>query len=306
MSTTNPSTAIARSAKADGFIVIAVLWILGALSVLASVYAIYVTNTVSAFSTYNDHLKTEALVAAAIELTAYQTGDAKSRPAHGQFNFRLGQANVRVNFLSETARIDLNKAPKQVLAGLFVVLGASEEAAAKFSERIIGWRTAGSQDQNAEALAYRMARLEYESRGAPFPHVNELTLVRDLPKSIVERALPFLTVYSGRPEINFLDAAPEILAALPGMTRERLNAFLEQRNALPENAQLLKSLLKESQQFTTDETGKTFRVSVEVIFDSGHKETAEVVILLLEGGDKPFAILAWNDGLDQTIADNRL
>src|ERR1043165_7438486 len=113
MNTTKISHAVAgRPAKSDGFILVAVLWILGALSVLASVYAIYVTNTVSAFSTYDDHLKTEALVSAAVELTAYrqQTTNSKSRPAHGQFDFRLGQANVKVTYRSEAARIDLNKA----------------------------------------------------------------------------------------------------------------------------------------------------------------------------------------------------
>ena len=72
--------------------------------------------------------------------------------------------------------------------------------------------------------------------GAKFPHSNELALVRDLPMSLVERALPFVTVYSGRPQINILDAAPEVIAALPGITREDLNAFLAQRQASPENA----------------------------------------------------------------------
>ena len=35
------------------------------------------------------------------------------------FSFRLGQANVAVEFRSEAARIDLNAAPKQLLVGLF-------------------------------------------------------------------------------------------------------------------------------------------------------------------------------------------
>ena len=42
---------------------------------------------------------------------------------------------------------------------------------------------------------------------------------------LLERALPFVTVYSGRPQINMLDAAPEVLASLPGMTQERFNAI---------------------------------------------------------------------------------
>ena len=111
----------------EGFISVAVLWILGALSVLVSVYAVYVINTASAFAVYDDRLKAEALVSAALELTAYQQqiGSALSRPTHGSFTFRMGQTNVAVEFRSEAARIDLNAAPKQLLVGLFLALTVS-------------------------------------------------------------------------------------------------------------------------------------------------------------------------------------
>ena len=88
-----------RRATSDGFIVVAVLWILGALSALASIYAVYVINTASAFIAYDDHLKTEALVSAALELTAYRQkmGGAEPHPTHGRFEFQLGHANVAVD-----------------------------------------------------------------------------------------------------------------------------------------------------------------------------------------------------------------
>jgi general secretion pathway protein K len=190
-----------RQTAPDGFIVVAVLWILGALSVLVSIYAVYVVNTASAFAAYDNHIKADALVSAALELTAYQqqSASAQSRPTHGSFSFRLGQANVAVEFRSEAARIDLNAAPKQLLVGLFVTLGARPDDAETYSDRIIGWRTTAPKDQD---LAFRMARLSYQPRGAKFPHTNELSLVHDLPISLVERALPFVTVYNGRQQIT--------------------------------------------------------------------------------------------------------
>jgi len=290
---------------ADGFILIAVLWILGALSVLASIYAVYVINTASAFAAYDNHLKTEALVSAALELTAYrqQTAGSQARPPHGQFEFRLGEANVAVEFRSEAARIDLNKAPKELLAALFVSLGASPEEANLYSDRIVGWRTPPSKGVDSETSSYQFANLGYQPRGAAFPHANELSVVRDLPTPLVERALPFVTVYSGRPQVNVLDARPEVIAALPGMTADLLNTFLAQRQAAPENADALLPLLKDAQQYVTAETDKTFRVTVRVAFDNGHSENAEVVVLLFDDGDQPYAVLAWRDGFDQTIAD---
>jgi len=290
----------------DGFITVAVLWILGALSVFVSIYAVYVINSATAFAVYDDHLRAEALVSAAVELTAYQqqTAPAQSRPTHGRFSFHLGQADVAVEFRSEAARIDLNAAPKQLLAGLFRVLGARSDDAEIYSDRVIGWRTAPSKDQDSETSAYRMARLGYQPRGAKFPHASELSLVRDLPAALVERALPFVTVYSSHPQVNVLDAAPEVIAALPGMTGDRLNAFLAQRRTSPENAEALLPLLKDAQQYATTESSKALRVKVWIAFDDGHQENSEVVILVFDEGDQPFAVLSWRAELNELLADN--
>jgi general secretion pathway protein K len=285
----------AQRSASEGFISIAALWILGALCLLSSIYAVYVINTASAFAVYDDHLKAEGLISAALELTAYQQqmGSAQSRPTHGAFGFRMGQANIDVQFSSEAARIDLNTAPKQLLSGLLATLGAPPDKAEVYADRIISWRTPSQGDRDSEASAYRMAHLSYQPRFGKFPHPNELSLVRDLPTSLVARALPFLTVYSGRPHVNVLDAAPDVVASLPGMTQERLNAFLLQRTVSPENAKQL--LPTEAQQYATLEASQTFRVKVRINFDSGRTENAEVITLFFEEGDQPFAVLSWRD-----------
>lgn len=295
-----------RRTAPDGFITIAVLWILGALSLFVSIYAVYVINSATAFAVYDDHLRAEALVSAAVELTDYQlqTAPAQSRPTHGRFSFHLDQANAAVEFRSEAARIDLNAAPKQLLAGLFRVLGARADDADIYSDRVIGWRTAPSTDQDLEASAYRMMRLGYQPRGAKFPHVSELALVRDLPTTLVERALPFVTVYSGRSQVSVLDAAPEVIAALPGMTADSLNAFLAQRRASPKNAEALLPLLKDARQYITTEGSKAVRINVQIVFDNGHQESYEVVILTFDEGDQPFAVLSWQGRFNELLADN--
>src|SRR5712691_8527442 len=91
-----------------GFIVVAVLWILGALATLATIYAVYVTNTAVALGVNDDRLQGEALVSAGLELTALQlSATPDSPPPLGRFAFRLGRANVDVEFRTESARIDL-------------------------------------------------------------------------------------------------------------------------------------------------------------------------------------------------------
>jgi general secretion pathway protein K len=287
--------------------VVAVLWILAALSTLISVYADYVINSATGFAVYDDRLRAEALVSAAIELTAYQqlTAPGQSRPTRGQFSFRLGKANVSVEFCSEAARIDLKAAPKQLLVGLFASLGARPEDAESFGDRVIAWRTAPPEGNHPEALAYRAARLPYGPRGAKFPHVGELFLVRGLPTAVVERAVPFLTVYSGRPQVNILDAPPEVIAALPGMTGERVKAVLLQRQTAPQNGQALLALLAGAQQFATTEGSRALGVTARIAFDNGRLASSEVVILVFEEGNEPFSVLSWRDDLGELRGHRR-
>ena len=209
-----PMGKIRRSAARRGFVIVAVLWILAALSSLAIVFSAYLSVSARALAVNDTALRTEALVSASLELAAYQLAlsDEKVRPAHGAFQFRLDEASVGVTFTSEAARVDLNYASKDMLTGLFIVLGAGKDAAVEYADRIIGWRTRpvpGS--ANVEAARYNA--LGYSPRQALFTHVNELALVVGLPAALVDRALPFVTVFNGSPDVDPAIAAPEIIAA---------------------------------------------------------------------------------------------
>ncbi len=286
-----------RPSPRDGFIIVAVLWILIALATFASIYSIYINNSNFAVAVMDDGLQAEALVSASLELTAYRLTVPKdeTRPTRGRFGFRLGRANVVVNFSSEAARIDLNAAPKILLAGFFVALGASNDDADRYADRIIGWRTVPKPMAQAdEAALYRSAGLPYLPRGAPFAHAGELWLVQGLPPALVARAIPFVTVYSGRPDINVFDASPELIAALPGMTPARLSDFLNRRETAPADKDSLPRLLGPDQPGATAEGSNAFRVRTSIAFDKGWSAGSEVVILL-DTADEPFRVLSWRN-----------
>lgn len=289
-----------RPSACDGFIIVAVLWILIALATLASIYSIYINNSALAVSVTDDGLQAEALVTASLELTAYRLTVSNNdlRPTRGRFGFRLGRANVLVDFSSETARIDLNAAPKVLLVGFFEALGAPHEDADRYADRVIGWRTTPKPlAQVDEADLYRSAGLPYLPRGAPFAHASELWLVQGLPPALVGRTIPFVTVYSGRPEINVFDAPPELIAALPGMTPARLNAFLAQRQTAAADKDSLSRLLGPDQPGATADGSNAFRVRVSIAFDNGWQTESEAIILL-DTADEPFHVLSWRNDVN--------
>jgi general secretion pathway protein K len=292
----------------DGFIIVAVLWILGLLAALISIYAIYVINAAVSLSVIDDRAQAEALVSGALELTSYQliaaSGDAQptrgdALPTRGDFAYRMGRAGIAVSFRSEAARVDLNAAPKLLLAGLLAGLGARHQDAEYYADRIIAWRSQGQEEmQDDEVSAYRTAGLSYGPRHGPFASVGELWLVLGLPQALVARALPFVTVFSGLPAINVIDADPEVVAALPGMSPDRLYAILGQRGSGPANAQFIMDLLGPAREFATDKGSKATRVSVHMTFDNGRRVAAEAVILPQQDGDQPYRVLSWHDDFD--------
>jgi general secretion pathway protein K len=278
----------ARSSEA-GFIIIAVLWILMALAALATIFSVYLSNSARALGATDISIERDALVSASLELTAYQLlrADEKDRPSQGSFSFRLDNADALVTFTSEAARVDLNLAPKEMLAGLFEVLGAEQTAAGDLADRVVGWRTKSKPNTaNDESALYLAAGLNYTPRGAPFAHVNELSLVLGATPAVVERVLPFVTIFSKSADIDVLAAPPEVVAALPGMTPEALNDFLKQRSSLPHDQKAIAAALGPAKAAATLPDNKTYRVRTMLRFDNGRQVASEAVIVLAGVGGK--------------------
>jgi general secretion pathway protein K len=303
----------ARSSEA-GFIIIAVLWILAALAALAMIFSVYLSNSARALGATDISIERDALVSASLELTAYRllSADEKERPSQGSFSFRMDNAEALVTFSSEAARVDLNQAPKEMLAGLFEVLGAEQTAAGELADRVVGWRTKSKPNAgNNEAALYLAAGLNYSPRQAPFAHVNELSLVLGASPAIVERVLPFVTVFSKSADIDALIALPEVVAALPGMTPQALNDFLKQRPSLPRDQKAIAAALGPAKAAATLPDNKAYRVRTMLRFDNDRRTASEAVILLAGAGGKksatnvqsavkqdgkdPYSILFWRD-----------
>jgi general secretion pathway protein K len=292
-----------------GFVIVAVLWILMALSALAVIFSLYLSGSARALSVNDTALQAEALVSAGLELTTYQLllqGDS-ARPSHGSFHFRMDDADVVVAFKSEAARIDLNFASKDVLANLFAGFGAGQAAAQEYANRIIGWRTRPAPGANDEEALYGAAGLGYSPRQSLFTHVNELALVVGLAPALVDRALPFVTVFNGSSGVDPLIAAPEVIAALPGTTPANPNDVLS--GPPPSSNTGSNTGLANTNQPTpapgsaTTAKSSSYRIETTINFSDGRRAASEVVIALGDKGDKedPYRVLSWQDDLEPRV-----
>jgi general secretion pathway protein K len=286
-----------------GIVLVAVLWILAALATLASIYSAYAVQTVGASYLLDDRLQAEASIRAGIEMTVlrFVSAPEPARPSQGGFNLRIGRTRVAVRFRSEAARIDLNAAPPDLLAGLFAAVGVDRARARIYADRIVGWRTKFESDGGPgaeEARLYTQSGSPYPPRQAPFDSPLELSLLIGMPMPAVERALPFVTVFSGRSEIDVASADPTVLSALPGMTPEIRSAVLRARAEAPNDRKALLSLLGPAKDRAMADSSKNVRSIIEVAFDNGRRVHAELVFRLKDDGDDPYDILSWRDDFD--------
>ncbi|UGY17805.1 general secretion pathway protein GspK [Bradyrhizobium septentrionale] len=279
-----------------GFVIVAVLWILLALSSLAIIFSAYLAASARALAASDLSLQTEALMSAGVELAAYQLTltDEKTRPQQGAFHFGLDDASVGVTFTSEAGRLDLNYASKEVLIGLFVVLGAGKDAAGEYADRIVGWRTRPAPgSENVEAARYNA--LGYSPRQGLFVHVNELALIAGIPEALVDRALPFVTVFNGSPDVDLKIAAPEVVKALgkaSGNDQDGFGARSASPNGIAAGAQA-----PDPQSAASTAQSPCYRIAISIRFRNGHRTTSEAVIAL---GDKvePYRVLSWQNDVE--------
>jgi general secretion pathway protein K len=291
------------NAGVRGSIAVAALWLLAALAALASTASAYVAQSAIAFSALDATTQFEMLTTAGVELAAFDLLAPRQlrRPTRASFDFTLASARVTVEYVSESARVNLNTASRTTFAGLFASLGAPADAADQFADRVVAWRSRSRPGgADGEQDLYRAAGLTYLPRQGPFASVEELSLVVGLPQALVERALPFLTVYSGLAGINVLDAPPEVVAALPGMTPARLEAFLGQRDSLPrDDPEFVLGALGGRVAGATVEGSDAYRVRVRVILPGGRQRMSEGIIALAEPGEKgAYQVYTWRDDID--------
>lgn len=288
-----------RRAGERGFVVVAVLWMLAAFAVLAGVYSVYVATAATVLGTTSERLRAEIAARGGLELVAGQLAalDALLLPPIAAFAFRVGGAQVHAEVSTESGRVDINMAPKELLAGLFASLGAAQQQAAAAAERIVAWRTAplSTSDGADEIFMYRAAGRSYMPRQSPFPHVDEIWLLPNMPQAIVSRSLPFLTIYSGKPTVNLVAALPEVVAGLPGMTSEMAHGVLAQRQGLDRSRPLTGLLGPTAARYATLDVTRTFRVSLDVALDNGRRMPFEAVILVGEQDSEPYRVLSWTD-----------
>jgi general secretion pathway protein K len=218
-----------------GAALLLVLWILALMTGLIAVFAISartegLQGRFLARSTGARYAAEAGLELAALHL---QGGDPNQRwvPDGRPNRIAFDGYSVEVRVLDESAKVDLNVAPNDLLVGLMVAVGTDFERARQLAGAISDFRDPDnllSPEGGAEDPQYAAADLPYGAKDRPFETVTELRQVLGMDEALYQKLLPHVTVYTGLARPNPTFAAMPVLKAL-GLPADQVALIQAQR-----------------------------------------------------------------------------
>lgn len=223
--------------RARGIALVLVLWAMTLLTVIASSFA-YSSRTETMLSlTQIASSRARLLADAGIERAFYELIKPVTDPTRWKLDGRthtweFDGVSVRITVRDETARLDINQAPEELIRGLLKHAGLNDLEVASLSDAIADWRDADDfrRPNGAESRDYEAAGRDYLSANRPFESIDELRLVLGMTPKLFKKLSGSLTVNSSRKGFNSATAPGELLYAIPDVNREAVAEYVTQRD----------------------------------------------------------------------------
>jgi len=179
--------------RAGGFALVMVIWILGLVLLLGTAVTVGVRYRTRADTSLLDSQRAEVAAESAINLAVLLHF---SKTGQGKTPFPLscrmpGGEQVTLSVTDEAGKVDLNTASAQTLIKLFVGIA---------QDRKLGEQMAAAILSNRPASAAAGQAPPPQSKSRVFQSVMELEAVPGITPELFRRALPFVTVRSGKTE----------------------------------------------------------------------------------------------------------
>ena len=268
-----PLSSNSLSGDPRGVVLVTVLWIMVGLSLLALTLAATVRTEATLARASGEAEQAYFFARGALEAVLYRLAYPDPDPrkqqalfpyAGGMNHYRLSSRRLRCHLalMDEAGKLDLNAARPETLERLLGIVGARPPRAETLAAAVVAWRTPGPRPGVTG------------SGRRPFRFVEELLQVpgmgRELlygrprrqpdGRTVFQRGLmDFLTVYTATSRVNVNYAAPEVLAALPGMGWEEARSLVAARaRRLLEASDLSSRAPAEALPFLTTQPSDTF------------------------------------------------
>jgi general secretion pathway protein K len=282
-----------------GVILVTVLWTVALLASLAMATSLTFRGFAGIMAVDRDRLQADGLLTAGLEVAAGLASSAGDIPLIDvESTVTLSSGTVRIRLDDEGGRIDIGKAPLEVLAALLRSVGAPDADA--MAHRIVEWRKlepdagkgAAPATPATPAANATNATANALAPDSVFSDVAQLGQVPGMRPEWIAAIAPLVTVF-GNETVNPLTAPAQVLAVLPGVDQARLAAFLAARRLATDPKQLTAGL-GAAQTYLDAKPPRAVSVHLAAVLADGTAAQAEAVIVCLPKDRQPYRVLVWN------------
>ena len=277
-----------------GTVLLTVLWTIALLSALAMAAAVSFRGFAGIAAVGRDRVQGDALLTAGLEMAAGAVVSLGDKPlTEREVTVALSTGSARARFSDEGGRIDVGKAPLAVVASLLRFVGAPEQEADGVAQGIVASRRRNmtrSADAGAGPPHDPTKKTDSEQ---PFADVRELAQVPSMAPAWLAAMAPLTTVF-GSETVNPLTASARVIAALPGVSRAQLEAFLAARRSSPADADHLIAMFGARQSYLAAKPQRVVAVELTAALLDGYTAAAHAIIVLLPQDSQPYRVLVWD------------
>ncbi len=201
-------------------------------------------------------------------------------------------ATVRLRVRDECGKVDLNTAWGGLVEGL--LKGQGDEQA--LDQAILDWRDPDKvrRPRGAEDKDYAKDGYPYGARDSLFETIEELQQVRGISEGLYQRLAPDITVDCLAAGIDPLAASPAVLAAIPGVDRGSIEAFLRARQeaVIRDDEVAIPTLLRGGKYVETS-LGDVLSIESTVELPSGTRVAWQAVVWRTGDRARGFVVRSW-------------
>jgi len=271
-----------------GAVLITVLWSISLLAALAMAASVTFRGFTGVMSVDRNRVERDALITAGLEVAAGVILDLGNttplRDLERTVALSTGAVNVRLN--DEGGRIDITRAPAEVLSAMLRSAGAPPATAESVAKAMVEQR--GNTPRTAAARRPPVLATTHEQA------LSGIGQIAGMRAQWLAAIAPLTTIY-GSETVNPLTAPRGVIAALPGVDANRLEAFLAERRVTPPDANRLAQMLGPAQIYVSAKPPRVTTVELRATLAEGRARNstagARAVIAVLPQDSEPYRVL---------------
>jgi general secretion pathway protein K len=275
-----------------GMILIVVLWAIAMMTVIVVALSAFSQKSLVHAGVETDRLRTEMALEAGIDIgaamiLARKAEDRVFLDGSAVVTDIGGQRLVEIAVMDAEGLVDINRADRKLIEAL--AASVDPAGAVAVVEGIMKLRLARP--------SKKPERPEQQQPPPPaFFSTAQLYALEGADAAIVDKLLPFISLYSVEGKINPMAAPVEVMQLIPGLTPEEAEILATARTQRQWNNQAVPGILVRHNRYLDVGASNIFVIGVKAISGRGliSGSRMQAVVIVDETAKVPFRILAWS------------